>query len=386
MRDCLESSSYLRLLSSAEETFFFTMSDHPTNHNVSETEKNVKLACYVVTFLLGLFGNISILFILRKKSRKTTNDVLIVNLAVADVTLLALSLPASILWFCQAPFPDFFCRFVVPCMTSMYNVSIFTMTVIAVQRCHVIRNSPRPAVRRRSMRGWIAATWGVGVLLLVPAMVVSQAHPADGSCRENWDSAWSRGYTASLFVAQYAAPLSTISIAYVLIAMELRRSERHCAASTPYLERRRKEDVQIMKVMATLVLLFAVCMLPVQAAWLLTAFGTESQQRVGTTLLKFADVVAYLQTFLDPIVYGTLMKSFRVEYGRLVKDLFRSGCCISPMPKPVTKATPKSPHIHQRDTSRPGNQLAERNGVALPEGSGTTGREVRRPPHLETEL
>ena len=321
---------------------------HPTNFSVSEAEKNVKLILYVFTFILGIAGNALVLVILGSKKRRTANDILIINLSVADVTLLLLSLPTNILWFGEFRFPEVFCIFVVPLMTAMFNVSIFTMTVMAVHRCHAIVNSFKPEVRYRHLLMGVGSTWLFGLFLLVPAMIVSESDASTGSCKENWDKNSSRTYTAVLFVLQYVLPLLTIGAAYILIGFELHKSKRRHSSSNAQdrlaVEKRKKEDIQIIKMLATIVVLFAVCMLPIQIAWLLLDYGSQDQQKVASSLSKFSDIVAYFQTFLNPIVYGTLTKYFRMEYVRVFKRLFCSACCghAEARQASVAMSTPKS--------------------------------------------
>ena len=292
--------------------------------SVSDTEKKIKLVFFVFTFLLGVTGNSLVIAILRKKKRKSVNDILIFNLSTSDLTLMLLSLPANVFLLGEIDFPIFFCKFISPLMTATFNVSIFTLTFMAVYRWRVIINSLQPEMRHRFVVIWIAAIWFVAVLLLLPLVVVAETNKI-GSCMENWGPDQSRAYTVILFILQYVLPLLTIAGAYVLIAIEIGKAEkRHIsnAQDRAALELRRKEDIQIIKMMGMIVILFAVCMLPIQVAWLISDFGPDEYKEVASVMLRMADIAAYLHACVNPIIYGTITRYFRREYIKYIRSIF----------------------------------------------------------------
>ena len=164
----------------------------------------------------------------------------------------------------------------------------------------------------------------MGFLLLLPLIIVAERDET-GGCYEDWTPWQSRAYTAVLFTLQYVLPLVTIAGAYVLIAIDIGKAQKRQISNAHdrfALEVRRKEDLQIIKMMGMIVILFAVCMLPIQVAWLISDFGPEEHKGVGDVLLRVADIAAYLHTCVNPIVYGTITKYFRREYIRYVKSVF----------------------------------------------------------------
>ena len=299
---------------------------HPTNFSaVSESERRIKLALYVFTFVLGALGNSLVLFVVWKKKRKSVNDLLICNLSISDLALVLLSLPINAFLLSGTTFPTFFCKFISPLMTVTFNVSIFTLTFMAVYRWRVIINSLKPELRHRYIFAWIAAIWLAGFLPLLPLIIVAERDKT-GGCKENWKPQQSRAYTVVLFILQYVFPLLTIAGAYVLIASDLGKAVQRQVSNAQdrlALEVRRKEDVKIMKMMSLIVVLFAVCILPIQIAWLMSDFGSNEDKGMGDVLLRVADIAAYLHACVNPIVYGTITKYFRREYMKYIKSIFR---------------------------------------------------------------
>ncbi|EDO40132.1 predicted protein [Nematostella vectensis] len=304
---------------------------NPTNYaSVTDTEKLVKLILYIIALIVGVTGNSLVLVILARKSRRVVNDFFIINLAVADLTLLIFSVPITVLFYEESRFTAFVCKTVWPMMTIANNVSIFTLTIMAVCRCHVILNAFRPDIQQTTVVRSIALAWTLAAFLLLPLIIVAEENPKGAGCEENWTNLESRrAYTASLVILQYVLPLVAIAIAYVWIGVDLWKPERYMATSWATQDRkgrekRRKENVQIVKTLATIVVLFAICMLPGHIAWMLADFGGKSENNVAMIILRFFDLLVYVHSCMNPIVYGTLTKYFRREYTRYFKFVF---CC-----------------------------------------------------------
>ena len=54
---------------------------------------------------------------------------------------------------------SYYCRLLIPLVTTIYFVSIFTIASTAVHRCRLITNSYRLKMRMQNAYIWIAAIW-----------------------------------------------------------------------------------------------------------------------------------------------------------------------------------------------------------------------------------
>ena len=102
-------------------------------------ERRVTLVFFVLTFVFGSTGNLLVLLVVAKKSSRTVNDIFIVHLAVSDLCFLFFCL----LIFIYMQVSEFrgskeYCKFIWPMMTVAFCAGIFTVTLMAVQRCEVI--------------------------------------------------------------------------------------------------------------------------------------------------------------------------------------------------------------------------------------------------------
>lgn len=308
---------------------------NPTNHSCMYTvDRHARIIVFSMTFFLGITGNTSLLLVIKKKSKVSTNDLFIINLAFADLTLLLFSLPLNLLIFEKINLPESFCRFVWPMMTVSNNVSIFTMCSMAVYRCRVIVYPLKPKIRRTVVLLWIMSLWVASFAVVVPLMVVAKSSTG-GWCYEDWSSKKERQtYTACLAVIQYILPLMIITTAYIRIAFDLKFSlfshlfKRRQTRYFPSSATRRKEDIHVIKTLAIIVILFAVFMLPGQIAWLLIDFGNSKYRKMAVILFKFYDLSVYFHCCLDPIIYGALVKHIRREIIRMLLKAFKfCSCC-----------------------------------------------------------
>nr|UQI50290.1 SIFamide neuropeptide receptor [Haliclona caerulea] len=302
-----------------------TLSNPESTSPLDNAVGNVQLAVFVITFLVGSVGNILVLIIVKgKRSRRSVNDLYIMNLAIADLMFIAF-LPIYVYnWFVPAQMSVGMCKFIPPVMTMTYFLSVYTLTFMAVHRCYVILNPFKPDMRHRSVYISIAIIWIISAIFIMPLVVVGNADK--GMCTEDWPTKdHKRAYTLTLVILQYVLPLTIITVAYIRIIFDLNHGsaskvERHTQVHQQF----RKENLQIVKTLATIVILFAVCLLPGQVCWMMVDFGSSNQKSL-TIFFDASVILSALHSCLNPIVYGTLTKQFRREYMRYFLYVFR--CC-----------------------------------------------------------
>ena len=307
------------------------MFNNSTPHQQSPTERNVRVGFYIATFVIGLIGNLLVLIvIMAKRAKKTVNDFFIMNLAVSDLTLIFF-LPLHIYgMFHTIPVNAFFCHFIRPFMTVSFFVSVYTLTSMAIHRCHVILNPFKQEMHQKSAVLWIVVLWILSFTNVLPLMIVTRVEQTN-ECKENWPSLdHRRAYTAALFVLQYVLPLVIIAIAYIRIGLDLNRScprRRKTKAAMKSLENqaRRRENFKVTKTLAIIVMIFAFCMLPSQVGWMLLDFGNSQQQKIAMVIFKFSLVLTVFHSCLNPLVYGSITKQFRRGYVKYLSYLCY--CC-----------------------------------------------------------
>ena len=193
---------------------------------ISEAERNLKVVLYCGLGLIGTVGNFLVIFVVKGKSRRSINDVFILNLAASDLAFLWLSLPFYT-YELFAPFRKtlFYCKIIWPMMSVVLSASVFTLVSMATERSRGILHPLKPRIELRTTLLWVLVIWLSSLVTILPLMVV--AEPVGTACTEGWPAdSYRKLYTVVLFAVQYAVPSLVIAGAYVRIAVSLVRSRR----------------------------------------------------------------------------------------------------------------------------------------------------------------
>ena len=286
----------------------------------------VELVVEITIFVVGLVGNIFVLIILHdKKARKTTHGIFVTSLAVADLVLLCFDSPVSILDRFNITSETFNCRVHLTVVTTGYNAGLFTITSMAMHRCHIVTHPWRPKLKRIGATIWVSLVWVAAFILVIPLIVVNK--PTVNGCEEVWPTFGNRqAYTASLMTIQYMIPLLVTAICYLQIWLFLKRQpvlpnhsglngERKALG-----EENTRESITILKTVAVIVLLFLILLLPTQVAWMLLDFRNISSDE----LWFVSEILTRLHSCLNPVVYGVMNKQYRRSYVIFVSRMF---CC-----------------------------------------------------------
>ena len=231
-------------------------------------EKNpiwwIELVSVITVFVLGLVGNIFVLIIVHaKNARKTVHGIFVTCLAVADLVLLCFDTPVSILRKFNVVSDIFNCRIHLIVVTTGYNAGLFTITSMAIHRCHIVTHPWRPKLKRKGAIIWVSLIWLAAFILVIPLIVVNKLTENGQGCEEAWPSFRHRqAYTASMMTIQYIMPLLVTAICYIRIWLFLKsrpvfpnNSGLTTARETPG-EETTRESIVILKTVAVIVLLF----------------------------------------------------------------------------------------------------------------------------------
>lgn len=297
------------------------MSNNTDSELPNETIRNVKLGFYIASVIVGFIGNTLVIAVISGKTNKrSVYDLFILNLGIADLSFIVFFMPLYIYEHLSSIYKTlFYCRLVQPLLTIFYFLSIFTIGSMAIHRCRLITNPYKRKMRKRGAYLWIAAIWISSFIIVLPLSIVAKAE--DGYCVENWPSMDHRkAYTLALFLLQFLLPLLTIAAAYLRIGVYLWRSAAPqsslSAAKKNRAQKRRKENIQVIKTLALIVILFAICLLPGQIAWLMLDFGDKQDEHIVDVIFIFSDILDCLHACVNPIVYGLLTEQFRRQYIR----------------------------------------------------------------------
>lgn len=225
----------------------------------------------------------------------------------------------------------------------------------------------------------IVSTWSVSFILVLPYALALKIQ--NGYCEEEWSHpAAVKVYTMGLFLFQFALPLLIITFAYIMVAKKLRNqaariarnrgtngiptsdgspdrnvnllqpasevfsisshperwfSEIHKNISDPAKQelvlstanpirnnksevKRLRRKTKIMKMLVTVVVFYAICMLPNQVVWLWYEFGDAQNWPHFHKLLTFGSIMVYINSCVNPLLYAGMNEDFRKGFSKLL--------------------------------------------------------------------
>uniref|UniRef100_A0A8C5NU89 Neuropeptide Y receptor Y6 n=1 Tax=Jaculus jaculus TaxID=51337 RepID=A0A8C5NU89_JACJA len=290
------------------------------------------IIAYTVVFIMGLFGNLSLIIIIVKKQREaqSVTNILIANLSLSDILVCGMCVPFTVIYTLMDHwiFGDAMCKLTSYAQSVSISVSIFSLVLIAVERYQLIVN-PRGWKPRIAHAYWgITLIWLLSLLLSVPLLLSNHltdepfrnlSLPTDVythrvACVEIWPSKTNQLlFSTSLFMLQYFVPLGFILICYLKIVICLRRRHRRADRKREK-ESRFRENRRINAMLISIVVTFGVCWLPLNIFNVIFDWSHEVLMSCHHDLVFIVcHLVAMVSTCINPLFYGFFNKNFQKD-------------------------------------------------------------------------
>uniref|UniRef100_A0A1I7RIM2 G_PROTEIN_RECEP_F1_2 domain-containing protein n=2 Tax=Bursaphelenchus xylophilus TaxID=6326 RepID=A0A1I7RIM2_BURXY len=318
----------------------------PTNSEVAMT---LFAIVYTHIFVLGLIGNLSIMFLtLRYHHLRTVQNIFILNLAISDVIVCLLSLPftpvTSIykVWMFGQPI----CHLLPLVQAVSIFVSTFSLSAIAIDRYNlVVRPHARP-LTIHGARNVAVVLWVLSVVVSLPYAYYMRLETYEELCGQFCTEIWpsksmQRSYALVVLIMQFLLPFVTMSFCYSTIFSKLR--ERANSKLKKLDERSqllnihqaldKKDSVKLKNgddtqranllaqqrrtttILASMVLIFGLTWLPQNIVTLMLEYDDEifSHGAKNYTYLvsMIAHSIAMLTNVANPVLYAWLNPTFK---------------------------------------------------------------------------
>ncbi|XP_072154529.1 neuromedin-K receptor isoform X2 [Bemisia tabaci] len=253
----------------------------------------------------------------------------IANLALADIVIGLFAIPfqfqAALLQ--RWNLPHFMCPFCPFVQILTVNVSIFTLTAIAVDRHRAILNplSARPSKLRAKIS--IATIWVVAAILATPMAMalrvtdVEEEGPGGTTITKPFcmNVSFSENalltYRIVLVLVQYVTPLCIISCVYARMALRLWGSRAPGNAQDSRDANLMKNKKKVIKMLVIVVALFALCWLPLQTYNVLQDLVPGINAYHYINIIWFCcDWLAMSNSCYNPFIYGIYNEKFKREF------------------------------------------------------------------------
>ncbi|CAH2307321.1 galanin receptor type 1-like [Pelobates cultripes] len=320
--------------------------------NVEELEKILFLfvkepitisltAMYILSFVVGIIGNIMSIKVLTGKRTGKTSSLsatrsLLINLAICDLMVVCVCMPITVgnLIYKAWVYGDFLCRAVPYIQAVSVSASVLSLTVISVNRYYSVHNplNARSFFTQKKILCTIVVVWVFSSSICMPLIFMNKRDEIEivpglplvsPICREVWPHViFKQAYNFLLFCSLYCLPVLFNMVICFLTIRKLWSSGnnfKECDFRNQSLPvSRLKIRKKIAKMVVALVSLFAVSWLPVYMLDIWIDFNIpQSSQDVAPSpwilqLRPFAQWLGLTNSSLNPICYcfvGDLYRS-----------------------------------------------------------------------------
>ncbi|XP_042892755.1 allatostatin-A receptor-like [Penaeus japonicus] len=279
-----------------------------------------------IIFLVGLFGNtlVVIVIIINRQMRSTTNY-LIFSLAAADLLFIVFCVPftASDYMLKSWPFGRVWCQTVQYLTYVTAYASVYTLLLLSFDRFLAVVH-PIAALTIRTERNALYAIAGSWILILGSCIPVYRCH---GTKRINFDdeilitcSFLNEEYNHMAFhiafiTSMYFLPLTVIVVLYLLILNRLWFGMQPGGNRSAESIRGKK---RVTRMVVIVVVTFIVCWFPIQLVLLLKSLGMYQMTTFQIIMQIAAQVLAYINSCVNPILYAFLSDPFRKAFRKVI--------------------------------------------------------------------
>ena len=307
----------------------FTERDPCPFEPYTSTEKVFQCIAYFIIMFGSFVGNVLVIcVVILNRQMRTVTNYLIVNMAVADLLITIVSMPVtakvlvtgrSINWSNGVVY-DILCKIIPFSQTLSIASSVLSLTVIAVDRFLAVMYPLKRCMTFQKTYVAMALVWLVGIAVNSPTLyaqkIVFLEYSQSWTCTEKWEPAFTegayKGFTIVLFVIFYLVPLLTMSILYSFVIYKLWVRKVPGNQTAENQQRSNKSRKKVLKMLLAVMILFALCWLPVYITQFISFYG-EVDFPCGppSTLAFMGYFLGHANSAINPAIYVIFNSDFR---------------------------------------------------------------------------
>lgn len=298
----------------------------------------IRIALCCLVFILNILGNAMVCIVVRRNSklrsfRNYYYGLFLVNLSVADMLVAIFIMPFVLMFYETGKYPFGFygstaaCK-LIPTVSLMCQIaSVYSLASLTLQRFIGIVYPLKARLTLFRIKILLSLVWLFAFVNSFPLIIVSDGVPTPKynqySCDEYWpNESLRKGYTMYLFLVEYMLPLCIICMTYTKMAMVLFNREKQFKGNK-ICTRNKIRHVKFIRLLIVLVASFAICYLPNHVLFLWYDFGAGGAYPYFTVLMKWTHFSIWLNSCLNPYLYGALDEYFNDGYKKVIRQCGR---------------------------------------------------------------
>lgn len=284
----------------------------------------LEILAYGIIFLGGAIANVLVIrgtyLILAKKAPTAYNpqneckNLLIINLAVADLVIIIVSIPTDVIpGYVGWPFGEFACKFISPIQDVCMGTSALTFAALAIERYLVTKGRPQHSGKRILLGIWLASWLTLGIPFAKYKQIIVDED------RLECDIIWPNIYVARFFLAYcfflFVGSAITGAICYGSIRRYLARVQKHYVSrdspngsSDSFVEQTHK----VSTMLCVLVTVFVISVLPLSIFGVLLETKVVTDPKIIYPIYIGTSCLFYGNCLANPIIVLIMSRECRI--------------------------------------------------------------------------
>uniref|UniRef100_UPI00398E5EBC prokineticin receptor 1-like n=1 Tax=Pristiophorus japonicus TaxID=55135 RepID=UPI00398E5EBC len=300
----------------------------------------VALVCIMLVCGVGNF--LFIVSLARYKNLRNITNLLIVNLAISDLIVAVVCCPFEMDYYVVRELSWSFGHVLCSCVNYLRTVSLYVSTnallAIAVDRYLVIVHPLKPRMKFQTVYCVLAGVWVVSLLISVPSAYFTtettfDASPGGGGkifCGQIWPAdkeVFYKSYFLFLFVLEFIAPVTTMSLCYVQICREL-WFKTMPGVQTSQIKRRLRARRKTVLVLLGILTAYILCWAPYYSYAIVRDFFPHVllKERHSITMYYIVECVAVSNSMVNTLFFVTVKNTTIKVARRTLLQRWRAPC------------------------------------------------------------
>lgn len=319
-----------------ENTDGYGLNPTPEQQSLALIQKVVSVVVpllFGLIVVVGLFGNaLVVLVVAVNQQMRSTTNLLIINLAIADLLFIVFCVPFTATDYVLPfwPFGEIWCKIVQYLIVVTAYASVYTLVLMSLDRfLAVVHPITSMSIRtERNAITAIAVTWVVILIASVPVYLShgevtytysSAEHTAcvflEADFVNRPDGYNKPAFQIIFFATSYVTPLALICGLYLWLLLRLWRGAApggHVSAES------RRGKKRVTRMVIVVVAIFAICWFPIQLILVLKSVDRYEITNTSVMVQIVSHVLAYMNSCVNPILYAFLSDHFRKAFRKVI--------------------------------------------------------------------